>query len=217
VQQYVSQRSAICTDAAAMYFSSNRVARRSCHVSVCMSVRFVTRRLDLCRNEASRCSTFWCTSLQFVGGHPQVKLLQTCDPWGELSNCVAVVQGIVFDKFVEIDHDEVVMRKVHAISSKAGLRDVLERDNEVVVNEAQASICSQQFCLLPADLRDLGQARCLPCFLVFRSFWFVCPVSIHLLVTLQRGPAERESSWVLNSSHWHGDAWTWDPIASHDE
>lgn len=68
----------------------------------------------------------------------------------------------MFDKFVEIDHDEVVMRKVHAISSKVGLRDVLERGNETVVNDAQASISSPQFCLLPADLRDLGQARFLP-------------------------------------------------------
>ena len=82
------------------------------------------------------------------------------------------MQGIVFDKFVELDMDEVLLRKVHAISSKAGLRDVLQRDNEAQLDVGKGRVTSAQYHAQPADLRDMSQVRgqcCLALLITDRS------------------------------------------------
>ena len=79
------------------------------------------------------------------------------------------MQGIVFDKFVELDMDEVLLRKVHAISSKAGLRDVLQRDNDAQLDVGKGRVTSAQYHAQPADLRDVSQVRAQRSFASFSS------------------------------------------------
>lgn len=72
------------------------------------------------------------------------------------------VQGVVFDRFVELDYEEVAARKARAIMTKPALGDTLRAGN--AVDDAAASagrITSAQYTLAPADLRQLDQARCL--------------------------------------------------------
>lgn len=53
--------------------------------------------------------------------------------------------------------EEVLLRKVHAISEKAGLRHVLERGNECTLDVSKGRIASAQYHAQPADLRNIQQ------------------------------------------------------------
>ena len=70
------------------------------------------------------------------------------------------LQGIGYDKFVELDHDEVTMRKARAISRQAALREPLEAGNaDMQISEGQGTVLSAEYCLLGADLRDPARVR----------------------------------------------------------
>jgi hypothetical protein len=55
--------------------------------------------------------------------------------------------------------EEVLLRKVHAISAKEGLREVLQRRNDATFDEAKGRISSAEYHAQPADLRDVQQVR----------------------------------------------------------
>jgi hypothetical protein len=64
----------------------------------------------------------------------------------------------VFDKFVELDYEEVCMRKARVIMSKPELSEVLRRANPVDTSAApQGHVASAQYTLCPSDIRDLAQ------------------------------------------------------------
>lgn len=65
----------------------------------------------------------------------------------------------MFAKYVELDFDEVVCKKVMAISSKEMLRSVAEDGNSCDVDKKHGTLISPEYSLLPADLRNLEQVR----------------------------------------------------------
>ena len=67
------------------------------------------------------------------------------------------LQGTVFSKYVELDFDEVACKKVMAIDSKEVLRTVAEEGNPCEVDKKNGTLTSPEYCVLPADLRDLEQ------------------------------------------------------------
>lgn len=71
------------------------------------------------------------------------------------------VQGVILDKYVELDFQEVTQRKCMTISLKAELKGLLERDNAAIIEGNAGCINSLEYSLFPADLRDLEQVRCL--------------------------------------------------------
>ena len=67
------------------------------------------------------------------------------------------LQGVLFDKVVELDHQEVMLRKAHAIETKPALRAMLEKKNPAQIMSSSGRVMSQQYCALPADLRNVDQ------------------------------------------------------------
>jgi hypothetical protein len=67
------------------------------------------------------------------------------------------VQGTVYTKYVELDFDEVACKKVMAITSKEALRAVTEEGHVCDIDKKNGTLCSPEYCLFPADLRDLDQ------------------------------------------------------------
>ena len=75
----------------------------------------------------------------------------------------ARAQGVVFDRFVELDYEEVAARKARAIMTRDALGATLRQGNAVDDSAAgQGCISSAQYTLAPADLRHLEQARAAP-------------------------------------------------------
>lgn len=79
------------------------------------------------------------------------------------------MQGTVFSKYVELDFDEVACKKVMAIDSKQALRSVVEEGNPCEVDKKTGTLTSPEYCVLPADLRDLEQ---------------VCTVGLQIIVAV---------------------------------
>jgi hypothetical protein len=74
-----------------------------------------------------------------------------------VASATILLQGIVFSKYVELDFDEVVCRKTLAVSTKEQLRSVAESGNPLEVEKKLGTLCSGEYCVLSADLRNLDQ------------------------------------------------------------
>jgi hypothetical protein len=73
------------------------------------------------------------------------------------------VQGIVFDRFLELDYEEVFMRKARVIVSKPELSELLQKENPADTSAApQGQIISAQYTLYPCDIRELAQVCSIP-------------------------------------------------------
>lgn len=65
----------------------------------------------------------------------------------------------MFSKYVELDFDEVACKKTMAISSREALRSVVEEGNPCDIDKKNGTLTSPEYCLLPADLRNLDQVK----------------------------------------------------------